>query len=139
MGALRDPRWENAAQHLAAGKRTTSRSLQEEAAEIGGLDPQGKSFKSNARKFCQHNHIRQRVAEIQQAGAALAGVSAGSLIVEVDQARSKAMREKSGASAAITASVVKAKLAGIWRERSEMSGPNGEPIPVAITPREAAY
>jgi hypothetical protein len=139
MAALRDPRWENAAQHLAAGKHGEGRTLAEEAAEIAGYDPVASSFKSNARKFIQHPHIRVRVAEIQKAGAALASVSAGSLILEADEARVKAMRERAGAAAAVSAIVCKAKLAGVWRERSELSGPNGGPVPLTnITPTEAA-
>jgi len=139
MGALRDPRWENAAQHLAAGKHAPGRTLAEEAAEIAGYDPAGSSFPANARKFAQHPHIRVRVAEIQKDGAALAGVSAGSCIREAEEARMKAMRERSGAAAAVSAIVTKAKLAGIWKDKWEGSGPDGHPIPVSITPREAAY
>ena len=140
MGALRDPRWENAAQHLAAGKHGPGRTLAEEAAEIAGYDAGGSSFSANSRKFAQHPHIRVRVAEIQKAGAALAGVSAGSLIIEAEAARELAMDRKIGAPAAAVAAVIcKAKLAGIWKEKWEGSGPNGGPIPlVHITPTEAA-
>jgi hypothetical protein len=139
MGALRDPRWENAAQHLAAGKHTAGRTLFEEAAEIAGYDPTGSSFKANARKFCQHPHIRVRVAELQRAGAALAEVSAGSILLELEEARRLALSSKVMApAAAVSASVAKAKIAGIWKERFEGSGPDGGPLPlVTITPTEA--
>lgn len=139
MGALRDPRWENAAQHLAAGKHGPGRTLQEEAAEIAGLDPAASSFKSNARKWCQHPHVRIRVAEMQKAGAALAGVSAGSLILEAEEARQLAMSPRVAApAAAVSAIVAKAKLSGIWKEKWEGSGPNGGPFAlVNITPTEA--
>jgi hypothetical protein len=64
MVALRDPQLERACQHLAAGFALTPEerdkrglsvdaSLKEEAAAIGGLDPEASSFKANARKFCQ--------------------------------------------------------------------------------------
>jgi len=141
MVALRDPQAERACQHLAAGfaltpeerhKRglETAASLKEEAAAIGGLDPSASSFKANARKFCQRKVIRERVAEIQYAGAALASTSVGSLIVEAEAARDGAMKKKDF-SAAIAGVQTKAKLAGIWRDRVEATGKDGAPLPAA--------
>lgn len=141
MVALRDPQAERACQHLAAGFALTSEertsrglpadvSLTEEAAAIGGLDPAASSFKANARKFRQRKAIRDRVAEIQYAGAALASTSVGSLIVEAESARSLAMNKKD-ASAANQCIVTKAKLAGVWRDRVEATGKDGAPLPVA--------
>jgi hypothetical protein len=40
-----------------------------------------------------------------------------SLIAEAEAARLKAMSEKGGAAAAVTALTAKAKLAGMWREK----------------------
>jgi hypothetical protein len=105
MVALRDPQHERACQHLASGFGMTPEerrqaalaqdaTLKEEAAAIGGLDPSASSFKANARKFCQRKVIRERVAEIQYAGAALASTSVGSLIVEAEAARAGAMVKK---------------------------------------------
>lgn len=137
MGALRDPRWENGAQHLAAGKHAPGRTLYEEAAEIAGYDPDGSSFKANARKWSQHQHVRVRVAEIQRAGAAMAEVSAGSILLELEEARGIAKKVNAPA-AMVSASVAKAKVAGIWKDKWEGSGPDGGPIPlVSITPTEA--
>lgn len=141
MVALRDPQLERACQHLAAGFRLTPEerdrrgldadaSLKEEAAAIGGLDPSASSFAANARKFCQRKAVRERVAEIQYAGAALASTSIGSLIVEAEAARAGAMTKKDF-SAALTGVQTKAKLAGLWRDRVEATGKDGAPLPAA--------
>lgn len=139
MVALRDPQLERAAQHLAAGfaltpeeraKRLLSAdaSLKDEAAAIGGLDTSATSFKANARKFCQRKALRDRVAEIQYAGAALASVSIGSLLVEAEEVRAGAMKAKEF-TAANSAIVTKANLAGCWRTRVEATGKDGAPLP----------
>jgi hypothetical protein len=128
MSILRNSLHEAAAQHLAAAKAEEGRSLIDEAAIIGGLDPEGSSFKPNARKFCNRKDIKRRVAEIQLAGAILAETSVASLIVETDDARLKAMREKGGASAAVQAIICKAKLAGLWIEKSAFTGKDGAPL-----------
>jgi hypothetical protein len=105
MIPLRDPQHERACQHLAGGFSLTPEerarrgitegaSLQEEAAALGGLDPKASSFKANARKFCQRKIIRERVADLQFEGAALASTSVGSLLVEADAARVGAMTKK---------------------------------------------
>ncbi|MGH6878781.1 MAG: hypothetical protein ACREHV_15575 [Rhizomicrobium sp.] len=87
---------------------------QEEAAALGGLKVDGKSFKANARKFC-HRTIGRRVIEIQRAGAALASISVGSLLVEADVALTGAFEDREW-SAANSCIVTKAKLAGCWPE-----------------------
>ena len=48
-----------------------------------------------------------------------------SLIADAEAARAKAMAEKGGASAAVSAVIAKAKLSGMWREKPELtkSGP----------------
>lgn len=139
MPALRNPQDERAAQHLAAGFRMTDEervqrglrsdaSLQEEAAAIGGLETSATSFRANARKFCQRKAIRERVAEIQYAGSALASVSVGSLLVEAEEVRAGAMKAKEFA-AANSAIVIKATLGGFWRTRVEATGKDGAPLP----------
>ena len=49
--------------------------------------------------------------------AANAKVTYESLIAEAEAARVKAMAEKGGAAAAVSATTVKAKLAGMWRDK----------------------
>lgn len=141
MVALRDPQHERACQHLAAGFRLSAEeraerglapdaTLVEEAAAIGGLDPKASSFKANARKFRQRKAIAGRVAEIQYAGAALASTSVGSLIVEAEAVREGAMKKKDFA-AANSSIQTKAQLAGLWRNKTEVAGPGGAPLPTA--------
>lgn len=125
MTALRNPRYEAAAQCLAAGKASEGRTLQEEAAELGGLDPAGKSFKANARKFCRRKDIQVRVAEIQLAGAQLAAISTGSLLVEANTALEGAMKDREW-SAANSCIQTKAKLAGLWRDKVALTDPSGQ-------------
>lgn len=143
MVALRDPQEERAAQHLAGGFAMTPEermkrgldgkaSLQEEAAALGGLDTKASSFKANARKFCQRKPIRNRVAGIQYQGAALASTSIASLLVEAEQARMMAMNLKEP-SAANQCIQTKAKLAGVWRDKVEASGPGGAPLTSPLT------
>jgi hypothetical protein len=62
----------------------------------------------------------EQLAMHQQAtveAAAAAKVTIESLIAEAEAARAKAMSEKGGAAAAVSALTAKAKLAGMWREK----------------------
>jgi hypothetical protein len=54
-------------------------------------------------------------------------VTIESLIAEAEAARSKAMREKGGAAAAVSALTAKAKLAGMWREKVDTHN-TGTPV-----------
>lgn len=141
MVALRDPQAERGVQHLAFGFALTAEersrrglpadaTLTEEAAAIAGLDPAASSFRSNARKWRQRKAIATRLGEIQYEGAALASTSIGSLLVEAENARSLAMtlKEPSAANQCIQ---TKAKLAGFWGEKVELTGKGGTPLPPA--------
>jgi hypothetical protein len=72
--------------------------------------------------------IAKRILEIQEEqlaihqqataeAAASAKVTYESLIAEAEAARVKAMAEKGGAAAAVSALTAKAKLAGMWRDK----------------------
>ena len=50
-----------------------------------------------------------------------------SLIAEAEAARAKAMSEKGGAAAALSALTAKAKLAGMWREKLDQHN-TGSPV-----------
>jgi hypothetical protein len=72
----------------------------------------------------------QQLAMHQQAtaeAAANAKVTIESLIAEAEAARMKAMSEKGGAAAAVTALTAKAKLAGMWREKVDQHN-TGSPV-----------
>jgi hypothetical protein len=54
-------------------------------------------------------------------------VTIESLIAEAEAARAKAMSEKGGAAAAVSALTAKAKLAGMWREKVDQHN-TGNPV-----------
>jgi phage terminase small subunit len=106
---LRNPRHERFAQKLAAGKTADA------AYVLAGY----RENRSNAARLNANRDIQKRVAEIQSVGAERAAITVETLIAEAEEARSKAMSEKGGASAAIAAITAKAKLAGLWREKAD--------------------
>jgi phage terminase small subunit len=114
---LRNPRHERFAQELAAGKTADA------AYVMAGY----RENRSNAARLNANRDIQKRVVEIQSVGAA--AVTVETLIAEAEEARSKAMGEKSGASAAVAAITAKAKLAGLWREKVAQTDPSGEKPP----------
>jgi hypothetical protein len=118
MPALPNARHEAFAQALARGMSASA------AYAKVGFEP----HRANAATLARKKHISVRVAEIQaeqlaihqQAtaeAAAYAKVTLESLIAEAEAARAKAMEEKGGAAAAVSALIAKAKLAGMWREK----------------------
>jgi phage terminase small subunit len=122
MYTLRNPRHERFAQELAAGNTADA------AYVLAGY----RENRSNAAPLNANRDIQKRVAEIQSAGAERAGVTVETLIAEAEEARSKAIGEKSGASAAVAAITAKAKLAGLWREKVAQTDPSGEKPPRCI-------
>ena len=121
---LRNPRHERFAQELAAGKTADA------AYVLAGY----KENRSNAARLNASQNIQKRVAEIQSLGAERAAITVETLIAEAEAARSKAMREKGGANAAVAAITAKAKLAGLWREKVAQTDPSGENAPRAFVP-----
>lgn len=143
MPCLRNPNHENAAQHLARRQHLTAEqrldfglgeqaTLQEEAAALGGLDTGGKSFKANARKFCQRT-ISKRVAEIQHVAANVASVSVVKLSEQTDEIRRGAIADHEWAAARACIETI-AKLNGLWRDKLALTDPSGQqPItPVVV-------
>jgi hypothetical protein len=97
-----------------------------------------KPHRANAATLARKEHISARVAELQQeqlsihqqataAAAANKQVTIESLIAEAEAARAKAMSEKGGAAAAVSALTAKAKLAGMWREKVDQHN-TGNPV-----------
>ena len=118
MPALKNPRHEAFAQALARGVSASAAHGQV------GFKP----HRANAATLARKKHISVRVAELQEeqvaihqqataAAAAIKQVTIESLIAEAEAARAKAMSEKGGAAAAVSALTAKAKLAGMWREK----------------------
>jgi phage terminase small subunit len=116
---VRNPRHERFAQELAAGKTADA------AYVLAGY----RENRSNAARLSASQDIQKRVAEIQSVGAERAAVTVETLIAEAEEARSKAMADKGGAAAAVAAITVKAKLAGLWRDKVAVTDPSGERAP----------
>jgi hypothetical protein len=124
MPILKNPRHEAFAQALARGMSASAAY-----AEVGF-----RPHRHNAATLARKKHISVRVAELQEeqlaihqqttaVAAANAQVTIESLIAEAEAARVKAMSEKGGAAAAVTALTAKAKLAGMWREKVDQHTP----------------
>jgi hypothetical protein len=118
MPALSNPRHEAFAQALARG----------EPAVKAYVEAGYKSNSGNPSVLKRDQRVSKRVDELQEAqlaihqqataeAAANAKVTYESLIAEAEAARVKAMAEKGGAAAAVSATTVKAKLAGMWRDK----------------------
>jgi len=108
MPVLTNPKWEIFAQELAKG------ATQSEAYGAAGYSPQ----RSNAARLITNDSIVSRVAELQAIAGANAEVTIESLIREADELQRLA-RTSGQYSASITALTAKAKLAGLWVEKSE--------------------
>jgi phage terminase small subunit len=119
---LRNPQHERFAQELAAGKTSDASYV------VAGY----RANRSNAARLNANRDIQKRVAEIQSVGAERAAVTVETLIAEAEEARSKAMGDNGGAAAAVAAITVKAKLAGLWRDKVAVTDPSGERAPRAF-------
>lgn len=118
MPVLSNPRHEAFAQALAKGKTA------DEAYALAGFKPN----RGNAATLKAKQSISDRVVELLARGAKRAEVTIQSLADELDEARQIAMAEKQ-TSAAIQATMGKAKLFGLIVDKKQHSGPNGGPIP----------
>jgi hypothetical protein len=109
MPVLKNPRWERLAQELAQNKTAT------EAMQLAGYsDPR------NSTRLTKKDVIRRRIEELQSRGAERAEVSVTSLLLELEDARSKAA-DNNQLAAATTAIIGKAKLAGFLRDKVEIT------------------
>lgn len=110
MPALENPRHERFAQELAKGK------TQAEAYQIAGYAPS----EPNASRLTSNEKVQARVAEIQERGAIRAEVTVSTLLEELEAARIAALAAATPqSSAAVAASLGKAKLLGLITDKSE--------------------
>ena len=109
MPALRNPRREKFAHELAAGHSAA------EAYERAGYKPNY----GNCIRLKGNERVAARVAEIQYAGAAQAEVSIASVLAELETARLLALKHGQ-ASAAVAATMGKAKILGLIIDRREV-------------------
>jgi len=113
MPVLRNPRQEQLAQLIAMGKSAT-----EAMQAVGYSDPR------NSTRLTKKYEIRCRIVELQTRGADRALVTVASLVDEFDEARNIAL-ERGQASAAVAATMGKARVTGKLVERLEV-GASGE-------------
>jgi len=111
MAVLKNARHEAFAQALAKGK------TQEEAYQIAGYKPN----RSHASRLVSKGNVAARVAELQGRLAKKVEVTLESLYGELEEARALAVKEKQ-TSAAVSATMGKAKLAGLIVDKHKLSG-----------------
>jgi hypothetical protein len=115
---MKNTRHEAFAQALARG----------ESAVKAYIEAGYKANTGNASTLKSDKSVSKRIEEIQEEqlmlhqqaaaeAAASAKVTYESLIAEAEAARAKAMAEKGGAAAAVSALTAKAKLEGMWRDK----------------------
>lgn len=98
------------------------------------------SIHVKASKLLATAKVQLRVAQLQTAHAKRHEITVDDLVAELETARMLAHAE-GHAGAAVSATMGKAKLLGLVVDRNELSGRNGNPIPVingAMTPQQAA-
>jgi phage terminase small subunit len=113
MPALTNPRHEVYAQELAKGKTA------DEAYVLAGY----KKSRKNASRLKAKEDILDRISQLRQGASKRAEITLASLLEEAAeiQAAAQADKQYSAATAAFTA---KAKLAGLWVDRSETENVN---------------
>lgn len=117
MPVLKNACHEKFAQALAKGMNAT------EAYATAGY----KGDRTAASRLSTNVNVAQRVAELQGRAAKKAEVTLESLLTELEEARVIALAEKQS-SAAVSATMGKAKLTGLLIEKREHTGRNGGPI-----------
>ena len=125
MPTLQNTRHEKFALELAAGKSAT------EAYVLAGYRPS----RRNASRLRTSEDVIGRVKELQAASANHAVITVASICAELDQAIQVAVKGNQAA-AMVSASALKAKLAGLMVERVEVS--NADPFVGAATYEEVA-
>lgn len=117
MPVLKNARHERFAQELAKGKSAN------QSYEAAGY----KQSDQNASRLTRNDKVMARLSELQERAAAKAVVTAEDIAAQLDEDRALARKEKVP-SAAVSASMGKAKLFGLIKERHEHTGANGGPI-----------
>lgn len=117
MPTLSNPKHELFAQALAKGKTA------DEAYKLAGYA----ASRSNAAVLRTNQNILDRVSELQGLAAKRTLVTIESLTQELEEARAIALAEKQ-TSAAVAATMGKAKLHGKLVDKKEHAGPGGGPI-----------
>lgn len=117
MGVLSNPKHERFAQELAKGVS------QSQAYTIAGY----RASDAHASRLAGNGKVRARVLELQAEAASVAAITVADIIRQLDEDRAFA-KEKGSAAAMVSASLGKAKLLGLIKERHEHTGRDGAPI-----------
>ena len=112
MGILTNPRHELFAQELTKGKSAS------EAYTAAGYRP----CRQNAARLMSNDDIRARLAELQAQAARSTAITVESICRELDEATALA-KERGQASAMVSASALRAKLAGLMVDKVEVGDP----------------
>lgn len=116
-GPLKNARHERFAQELAKGS----------AADAAYITAGFKPNRGNAIRLKANESVAARVAELKERAAAKVEVTVADIVAQLDEDRAFAKQNKHS-SAAIAASLGKAKLLGLMPERHEHTGRGGGPI-----------
>lgn len=111
MPVLSNPRHERFAQEIAKGASAG------EAYRLAGYDADAKSAETAGPRLFRNVQVQARVAELQQRGAARAEVTIETILDELKEARELALKCEQ-ASAAVAASMGRAKVAGLIVDKS---------------------
>lgn len=111
MPVLKNARHERFAQDLAKGK----------TAEKAYVDAGYKANRHNAAALAREQHISTRVSELQAPAVKRTEITVQSLADELEEARAIALAEKQS-SAAVSATMGKAKLFGLGVENRRLTG-----------------
>lgn len=117
MPVLKNARHERFAQGLAKGQTAS------EAYVVAGYKPDD----GHASRLAGNGKVKSRVAELQERAARIAETTAADIAMQLDEDRELA-RSVKAPSAAVSASMGKAKLFGLIKERHEHTGAGGGPI-----------
>jgi phage terminase small subunit len=101
-------------------------------------DTKPETIWSEASRVLSDPKVSARVKELQEEARDLALVSIGTLTQELEEARSKAMAEAKGASAAVSATMGKAKIHGLLVDKVAQTDTSGKDLPADTSNRELA-
>lgn len=93
---------------------------------------------SEASRLMADPKVSARLLALQAEARTLSLVSVGTLTQELEEARTKAMAEAKGASAAVSATMGKAKLHGLLVDKVAQTGTDGKDLPADASNRELA-
>ena len=113
MAPLKNARHEKFTQALAEGR----------SAHQAYIDAGYKPCRQNAARLTTKDDIKARLTELQEAAAKDNAITIQSICAELDTAVAVAT-ERGQASAMVSASALRAKLAGLGIERIEIGGPD---------------